>query len=314
MKRPWSILLCLVALCVLCGVAQGQMPFDVSVGGFIASQQGRETLTSSSEGPFPGALFRYSKLEIPNRGGVWLGGGAEAKIGSDLNLSVQGSYLIPNNKEGSILLDPGATPRLIPASINSHLDWWYVDGFGAYRMNGPFSIVLGYRYDHHNFYTDSPEILDILFAPLAQLLGLPLGLRLDLNVLSSVPYFGVQWGESGGGTLRVIYSPWAMINVESTLSQNNGIFRPPNWLGGKDSLSRAQFFELFGQYSVRVAPSLDLAIFCRATWLEGRTKTSLSESLVGGTAGYDVSYHRVSWNVGANAKLAFSFPDLLYSW
>jgi hypothetical protein len=158
--------------------------------------------------------------------------------------------------------------------------------------------------------------LDILFAPAAQFFGLPLAnnLRLDLNVLSSVPYFGVQWGGPDAITLRIIYSPWANINVESTLSQNNGAFRPQNWLGGKDSLSNTMFLELFGQYSGRVTPSLQVAIFYRGTWLQGSTKTSLSETLVGGAAGYDIAYHTASWNVGANATLAFDLSGLLYPW
>jgi hypothetical protein len=317
MRRPRSILLCLIAVFVLCGVAQGQPPFEVSADGYVAWQGGLDTLTASSDGPYPGALFRYVKLEIPYRAGVWFGGGAKAKIGRDLHLFVQGSYLVPSNIDGGISLDPGATPRVISASINSNLDWWYVDGFGTCRLNGPFSVVFGYRYDHHNFFTDKSEVLDILFAPAAQFFRLPLanGLRLDLNVLSSVPYFGVQWGgDPDAITLRVIYSPWARIDAESTLSQNNGAFRPQNWLGGKDALSDTLFLELFGQYSGRVTPSLRVAIFCRATWLQGSTKTSLNESLVGGTAGYDIAYHTASWNVGANAKLAFDFPGLLYPW
>ena len=114
MKSPGSILLCLVALLFLCGVAQGQPPFKVKADGYVALQGGRETLTASSDGPFPGALFRYVKLEIPNRGGVWLGGGAEAEIGSCVSLFVQGSYLCPNNIDGSITLDPGATPACKP--------------------------------------------------------------------------------------------------------------------------------------------------------------------------------------------------------
>jgi|SRR5271157_2202845 len=317
MKRPRSLLFGLVVLLVMCGVAQGQPPLEVGTDGYVALQGGQGTLTASSDGPFPGALFRYVKLEIPYRGGVWLGGGAKAKIGSDLNLFIQGSYLVPHNIDGGIGLDPGATPRVISASIDSNLDWWYVDGFGTYRLNGPFSVVLGYRYDHNNFFTDSSEILDILFAPAAQLFGLPLAnrLRLDLNVLSSVPYFGVQWGgDPDAITLRVIYSPWSRIDTESTLSQNDGIFRPQSWLGGKDALSNTMFVELFGQYSGRVTPSLQVAIFCRGTWLQGSTKTSLSETLVGGAAGYDVAYHSASWNVGANANLDFDFSGLLYPW
>ncbi|MGB6067274.1 MAG: hypothetical protein WBG50_20910 [Desulfomonilaceae bacterium] len=309
MKRPWSVLLGLVVLLVLCGVAQGQPPFGLTADGYVASQGGREALTASSDGPFPGALFRYVKLEVPNRG-VWLGGGAEAKIGSCLNLFVQGSYLCPNNVDGTITLDPGATPRLLNANAGSNLDWWYVDAFGTYRLNGPLAVVLGFRYDHHNFFTDSSEVLDILFAPIAQ----QLGLRLDLNVLSSIPYFGLQCGHPDGVTLRVIYSPFASINVESTLSQNDGVFRPQSWLGGQDTLSSSQFVELYGQYSRRMTPSLKVAIFCRGTWLQGSTSTSLNETLVGGAAQYDVSYHSESWNIGATAELAFDFPVRLYPW
>jgi hypothetical protein len=319
MKKSRSMLFGLAALCVLCllsGVSQGQGPLDLSIDAHIASQRGRETLVAASDGPYPGALFRYVKLEVPNRGGFWLGGSARGNFGCDLSLFLQGSYLFPNNVDGAILLDPGATPRLLSASVGSNLDWWYIEGFGTYRISGAFSVVLGYRSDHHNFYTDSSEILDLAFAPLAQFYGFPLAnnLRLDLNVLSNVPYFGVQWGDANGITLRIIYSPLPTINVESTLSQNNGVIRPQNWLGGKDSLSHGQFLELYAQYSGEVSPSLQLGFFCKGTWLQGSTKTDLSESIVGGTAGYDVSYYSMSWNVGADAKLSFDVSGLLYLW
>ena len=295
MNRSVTVMVVFLALCIWsgpCPVAFGQGTLQMSADTFVGFQSGKQTLTASSEGPFPGALFRYVRLEIPNRGGTWLGGGTEAAIGNRVGLYFQGWYVFPNNIDGAITLDPGATPRLLPAGVNSHTDWWYVDGFGTFRLNGPFSGVLGLRYDHHNFYTNDKEILDILFGPLASALGLPLNdaLRLDLNALSTSPYFGFQWGNPDGMTLRVIYSPWITINVESTLSQNDGIFRPQSWLGGGSTLSKTTFAELFGQYSLKVAPSFRLAIFAKGTWDEGFVKTPIRETLVNGVAQYDISY------------------------
>jgi hypothetical protein len=319
MKIPATVVVGLLTLCLLsgqCRIAFGQAGLSVSAETFVGWQDGRQTFTASSDGPYPGALFRYVQLRIPNRGGLWLGEGIKAGIGCDLKLFLQGWYLFPNNIDGTILLDPGATPRLIPADINAHTDWWYVDGFGTYRLNGAFSAVLGVRYDHHNFYTNDQQILDLLFGPVAGHYHLPLNdaLRLDLNVLTTTPYFGCQLGDSEGITLRVIYSPWSSINVESTLSQNDGIFRPQNWLGGRSTLSKKTFAELFVQYSARVAPSLQAAIFAKGTLLEGSTKTSVSETLVHGAAGYDVSYHSVGWMGGINANLEFELPDFRLPW
>ncbi len=319
MKSPLTAVVSLLALFLLsgpCPVAFGQDGLALSAESFVGWQVGRETFTASSDGPYPGALFRYVQLGIPNRGGLWLGEGIQAGIGCNLKLFFQGWYLFPNNVDGTILLDPGATPRLIPADINAHTDWWYLDGFGTYRLKGAFSAVLGVRYDHHNFYTNNKEILDLLFGPSASLFGLPLtdALRLDLNVLTTTPYFGCQLGDSEGLTLRVIYSPWSSINVESTLSQNDGIFRPQNWLGGRSTLSKKTFAEVFVQYSATVAPSLQMTIFAKGTLLEGSTKAPVNETLVNGAAEYDVSYRASGWIGGVSANLGFNLPDFRFPW
>lgn len=311
MKRTRTLLVGVVALCLLCGVAYGQSPYELSFD-FCAGWQGgqRETLTSSSDDAVPGSLYRYSKLEIPNRG-LWIGAGLDARIGEDLKLFLQGWYFFPSNTEGSILLDPGGGggPRYIPAALESHLDWWYVDGFGTYRLGGPLSGVLGVRFDHHLYFTEDPEILDLLI-PLP-----PNEMRLDLNVLSTMPYFGLQWGPSNGLTLRMIYSPCGWMHTESSLSQvNNPIVRPPNWLGGDKVLSRKDFFELFGEYSGEVVSSVDLAVFGRGTWLSGTTDAPIRETIVNGTAEYDVSYRRVGWTIGARATLLFDVPEYFLPW
>ncbi|MBI5570485.1 MAG: TonB-dependent receptor [Desulfomonile tiedjei] len=308
MKKSTTLLASVVALCLLCGVAYGQPPCKVGFDFFAGWQGGdKQTLTAVSDGPFPGALFRSVKLEIPNQG-LWLAGGLDAKIGEDLNLLVQGWYFLSSNSDGSIVLDPGATPVLIPAGVSSNVDWWYIDALGAYRLSGPFSGILGLRFDHHNFYTDDPEILNILFFPL------PTQMRLDLNVLSTIPYFGFQWGPSDGITLRAVYSPLGSITAESTLSQNNNIARPLNVLGGEGGFTKKTFFELFVEYSGEVTPSAKLAVFGRGAWLQGTTDTDLTESLVNGAAEYGISYHRVSWALGAKATVLFDVPAFLRSW
>jgi hypothetical protein len=305
MKRHGATLVCTLVLCIACRFAYGlsseQLNFD-----FYAGWQGgqKQTLSVSGDGPYPGALFRSVQLEIPNRG-LWLGVGASTGSCSDFRLFVQGWYFFPNNVQGAILLDPGATPVLIPADVKSHLDWWYVDVFGTYRTSGAFSVVLGARFDHHNYFTDDPEILNIVFFPLSNLM------RFDLNVTSTIPYFGCQWGPASGLTLRAVYGPLGWINTESTLSQNNSVFRPVNWLGGQAGLSKKDFFELFGEYSKAVSASMQIGIFGRGTWLSAATHTSLSESLVNGSAEYDVSYRRTSWTVGASATAHFDIPQFL---
>jgi hypothetical protein len=292
------------------GLAYGESPCQPSLDFYVGWQGGqKQTLTSSSDGPYPGALYRFSQLEVPNRG-VWLGASANANAnwGCDLRLSVQGWYFLPTDTEGSILLDPGATPRQIPAGVSSNVDWWYVDAFGALRLRSSFAAILGLRFDHHNYYTEDPELLNIIFFPLTN------QMRLDLNVVSTIPYFGLQWGPSSGLTLRALYSPLGWINVESTLSQNNSIFRPQNWLGGQSDLTTKEFFEVFGEYAGQVTPFAQLGIFARGTWLNGRTNTSLSESLVNGSAEYSVSYRSASWTIGCKAAVNFDFPRLWNGW
>lgn len=308
MNRLKALLTGAAALCVLTGVAYGQPPCELGFDFYLGWQGGlRQTLTASSQGPFPGALFRSVKLEIPNQG-IWLGGAANARVGDDLKLLVQGWYFLPSNNEGLIVLDPGATPRQIPAGVKSNLDWWYIDALGAYRLTGPFSGVLGVRFDHHTYYTDDPEILNIIFFPLSN------QMRLDLNVLSTIPYFGFQWGPSAGITMRVIYSPLGWITAESTLSQNNSIFRPQNRLGGEGGLNKKELLEVFGEYSREVASSTQIGLFGRATWLNGSTDTNLTETLVNGAAEYDIAYRRVGWTLGAKATVLFDVPQFLQSW
>ncbi len=308
MKGPMSLLVGVVSLSLLCGFAYGQLPYELSFDFYTGWQGGqRQTLTAESDGPFPGALFRSVELGIPNRG-LWLGAGADAKIGCDLNLFVQGWFFVPSNVDGSILLDPGATPRKIPADVNSHIDWWYIDTFGTLRLCGPFSVVSGLRFDHQNYFTDDPEILNIIFFPL------PNVMRLDLNVLSTIPYLGVQWGPSSGLTLRAVYSPLGWMNLKSTLSQDNSVFRPENFLGGQDNLTKRDFFELFGEYAGQLGSSLQIAVFGKGTWLSGTTNAILTESLVNGAAEYKISYRRCSWTIGARGTAFFSLPEFFYLW
>jgi len=150
--------------------------------------------------------------------------------------------------------------------------------------------------------------LNILFFPL------PTQMRLDLNVLSTIPYFGFQWGPSDGVSLRVVYSPLGWITAESTLSQNNNIARPLNVLGGEGGFTKKKFFELFLEYSGEVTPATRLAIFGRGTWLQGTTDTDLRESLLNGSAEYGISYYSVSWTLGAKATVLFDIPAFLRSW
>jgi len=297
-----------LTLCLLSGGVYGQCPPDLALDFYVGWQTSqRQTLTVEGDGPFPGALFRSVKLDIPNQG-VWLAAGANKRIGGNLDLFVQGWYFLPSNIKGSIILDPGATPRHIPAGLSSHVDWWYVDTFGTLRFGDPSSIVLGVRFDHQNYFTDDPEILNILFFPLSN------QMRLDLNVLSTIPYLGYQWGPSNGLTLRAIYSPLGWINIKSTLNQNNSIARPVNWLGGESGLTKKEFFELFGEYSGSVGPSMQIAVFGKGTWLHGSTETTLTETLVHGAANYHISYHRVSWTIGLRGTVLFSIPESLFPW
>jgi hypothetical protein len=175
-------------------------------------------------------------------------------------------------------------------------------------VNDPFSILVGVRFDHHNYFTKDPEILNLSSpVPLAN------RMRFDLNVVSTVLYFGFQWGPSYGITLRAVYSPLGWINAKSTLSQNNDWARPVNWLGGEAGLGKKEFVELFGEYSRAVSPSMQLGVFCRGTWLAASTHTTLTETLVNGAAGYDVSYRSASWTLGAKATVRFDMPEFL-SW
>jgi hypothetical protein len=305
MKRRESILVCTLLLCLVSGMAYGlssdQLNFDVYAG-----WQGghKQTISVATDQLIPGALFRSVEFAIPNRG-VWLGGSLSTGSCSDYRLYVQGWYFFPNNVQGSILLDPGGTPRQIPADVKSHLDWWYVDIFGTRRMSDPFSVVLGVRIDHHDYFTDDSQVLNIVIPAVSN------RMRFDFNVLSTIPYLGFQWGPSYGLTLRAVYSPLGWINAKSTLSQNNGIARPLNWLGGEAGLAKKEFFELFAEYTREVNPSMQMGVFARGTWLSASTHTSISETLVNGSAEYDVAYNRAGWTLGGSATLRFDMPQLL---
>lgn len=307
MKRWYSILVSLLVLCMMSGIAHGFSTDQLNLD-FYAGWQGgdKQSFSVSTDQPNPGALFRSAQFNIPNRG-LWLGAGLSTGPCSDYRLFVQGWYFFPSNARGTIVLDPGATPRQVPADIKSHLDWWYVDIFGTRRVSDPFSFVLGVRVDHHDYYTDDPGILNLVI-PVSN------RMRYDLNVLTTIPYFGFQWGPSYGLTLRAVYSPVGWIDVKSTLSQNNDGARPVNWLGGKSDFSKKQFFELFAEYTREVSPSMQLGVFARGTWLNATaSNASISETLVNASATYDASYQRSGWTVGGSATVRFDTPQLL-SW
>jgi hypothetical protein len=139
-------------------------------------------------------------------------------------------------------------------------------------------------------------------------------MRLDLNVLSTIPYLGFQWGPSTGLTLRAVYSPVGWVNLKSTLSQDNSVFRPENFIEGHDNLTKRDFFELFGEYAGQLGSSMQVAVFGKGTWLSGTTDTILTESLVNGSAKYKISYRRSSWTIGARGTVLFSLPEFLCLW
>jgi hypothetical protein len=309
MKRQRGVLCCTMALCLVWGVAYGLSPCQPNFDSYVGWQGGqKQTFIVSGDGPFPGALFRSVQLDIPNRG-IWVGGGADTGCGRDVRLYVQGWYFFANNVKGAILMDPGATPVQIPADVTSNLDWWYLDGFGTYRLSDPFSVVLGLRFDHHNYFTDDPEIVNLL-------IPVPNQIRFDVNMVSTIPYVGFQWGPSYGLTMRVLYSPVGWIDAKSTLSQNNdGVpNRGPNgqnWLGGESNLGNKTFAELFGEYSRDVNCSIQLGIFGRGALLQATSRATVTETIENGAARYDVSYRRISWTVGAMGTVRFDVPQFL---
>ncbi|GEM_PF-6573711 len=301
MKSKRLLLVVVVVLIGVPGTGHAEALTSLPVDFYVGWQGGhRETLVTTSDGPYPGALYRYARIEVPNEG-VWLGAGTTLAFRPRLTVRVEGWWMLPNNKQGGIALDPGATPIILNGDLSPNLDWWYLDLAGIYNVSGPFSIIQGWRFDHHALFTENWTLPIFGTYPI----------RFDVNVLSTIPFFGAQWSTGDSFTLRALYTPWAWVNMKSSLAQNGPAPRPPSLIEGQRDLSVAQFAELFFDYSRIAWPAARVGVVARLTWMHGSTQATLTETLVNGAASYDVAYDRIGLTIGANGSFAFNTPGFL---
>ncbi len=270
---------------------------------YVGWQGGHRHVVSASTNSrqTPGALFTSVTLDAPSKG-VWLGASTGIDINCKVALLLQGWYLLPSDSQGSMYLDPGGSiTNQATGNFGPKSDWWYVDGMGAFCVNGPFSVVQGWRFDHHTMTTrdSSIPVLNSQINPF----------RFDVDVLSTIPYIGVQWSNPTTLTVRAIFAPFGWLNASTTIAQSGPSPRPPTEIKGGGNFQRIQFFEFFGEYSKPVSSNLKMGVFGRITSLHAATTgVSLSETLNNGAASYDASVNTFGWTIGGKASMTFSSP------
>lgn len=267
----------------------------------------KQTLSAGTDQGTSGALFRSIKFDIPNEG-IWLGAGAAFDVTRKFSLGVQGWYLVPSHKSGSYIVDPGLQGLIIelPGNLDGKVDWWYVDVLGKYRYSDHWWLVLGGRFDHHNFSANDSDF------------GFPdpttNPYRLDLNALTTSLLFGLEFSNPNSMTLRAVYAPVSWTSGLTRLGQSHLLIPPAgaNEVSGNSTINPNYLVEIFAEYSKPVASGLKMGVFGRATWLHAAGSSSLDETVRGRSASYDFSYYCANWVIGGKAALSFDLSGRFY--
>jgi hypothetical protein len=273
---------------------------------FVGWQGGqKQTLSAHTDQATPGALFREIKFDTPNEG-IWLGVAATADVSCKFGVSLMGWYFFSSNKSGSYLVDPSTALPNGYGNLPAKVDWWYVDLMGKYRHWQNMSLLFGARFDHHNVSSNDSDFGFVYPTPNPY--------RLDLNAFTTSLFLGMEYASDCGLTLRAIYAPFSWTSGKTKFGQSYLLIPTagPNEVDTSKAVNPLYLAELFIEYTRPVSTGMKLGGFARGTWLHAAGNSTLSESIVSGSASYDFSYDRTSWTIGGKAELAFNTSGLWY--
>lgn len=233
--------------------------------------------------------------------GLWLAGAQKVRLSDTYNLVINGSYLLPANRDGTeeLLLPPNI--RQV-RDLKTSIQWWSAGFAVVSNRIGGVKPVAGFLYDAFSsgFKTENPGNAGI---------GSD---EADLSVTGLIPYVGlvIEQGQVAGGALTAGAAAFPLCPAHVKWGATYG-GQERNWVDGL--LTRGYFFQLAVDYKVDFGQAR-AGVF--ASWSSVRSlgvPSNRAENPVvepGATFSntFKTSFDRQAWIIGANFDLSFSMP------
>jgi len=233
--------------------------------------------------------------------GLWLGGAQKVRLSDSYDLVINGSYLVPANRDATeeVLLPTGVRPV---RDLKTSIQWWTAGFAIISKKFGSVHPVAGFTYDAFSvgFSTSNPGTLGI---------GSD---EADLAVTGFIPYLGliIEQGQLAGGNLTVGAAAFpaspAYVKWSATY---NGVEH--NWTDGV--IARGYYVQVaadykldFGQGRAGLFASWSLMHSWGAP--SNRAENAVVTPGITYSNTFHTSFDRQAWIVGASFDLAFSTP------
>ena len=248
--------------------------------------------------------------------GVWLGGSLDLSLNDRLSTCLSGAYFLPTDSGMAEIQDwlaRGVLYTQAQQNWTTDIEWWYLDGEGAYALSDSFAVIGGFRLD----------IFRTLFrGELPPTIGpgtaLP-GAESDLDIFLYLPYVGVKvsrdWG-AGELNARLIGFPCLPGSADFATTRNTlfGVaFFVYDRFEASGAFDSGHFIEASAEYGVRYR-GLMASLFAKYDLVHGKAKVELDRTQasflgVGGSdLGYSLSFDRRVWTLGGRFELLFTSP------
>lgn len=278
-----------------CGSCYGNLG-GLTIGGDVAyvgySRATTWEVTSQGPGVFNG--LNDIKQSFPVHG-IQLSADATASLSDRLTVIGRGTWLLPWN--GQTFEDSRLNARGLAAERrwSTTMQWWTLEGAGAWAINPMSAIVGGLRYDSFQTTFKDPSDAAGFFGQIGEA---------DLEVHLWLPYVGVVV-QQGAARFGVIGLPW----TPGTMRYRRTDFNIAR-LAGNGTVKSGYFLEAFAEFNANLMGAT-AGLFAKWTMVRTRSVTSLDDTVLGnGIVGdtFDVTFSRQNWILGAQAALTFNSP------
>jgi len=233
--------------------------------------------------------------------GLWLGGAQKVRLSKTYDLVINGSYLVPANREAAeeLVLPIGTRPV---RDLKTSIQWWTAGFAIVSKRFGSVQPVAGFTCDAFSsgFETTNPG-------------GAGLGSdEANLAVTGLLPYVGlvIEQGQLAGGKLTV---GAAMFPASPAYVKWSATYGGVERDAIDGMLSRGYFLQMTADYKVDFGQGragLFASVSAIHSW--GNPSNRAENAVVDPGTTYSNTFHtsfdRQAWIVGASFDLAFSTP------
>jgi hypothetical protein len=251
-------------------------------------------------GANPGGI-NFVRNEVPVQG-LWVAasvagtgpgrGFAACESGDGLCVSLGASWLFPNNKEASEIIEDGSR------TWRPNIQWYTLEGSVISYVVQNFSLIGGFRYDSFSTkFADPARVSDFGSS-------LPTD-EAELILTSYIPYVGAvtKWGAVEMG---VIGLPWVGGRIESRETIGGAAVRYETVGNYRNGYFLETYAEFGGQLGM-----VHLSAFATYTVLHAVGDCDFHRNPIGGvgvTAPDSFGIDRQNWIVGGKALIGFNSP------